>query len=303
MDRRDYLRALGVGGAASLSGCVADGGGGSDRGAASPSLAGGRLTLATATTAHDSGLLGRLNPGFREAFGTEVRTLVEGTGAALRTARDGDCDVVLVHARSLEDRFLREGHGVNRRALMRNDFLLVGPPDDPADAAGPDIVDAFRAVAGAAAPFLSRGDDSGTHVRERRIWDAAGVDPAGAWYRETGQSMGDTLTTADQAGAYTLTDRATFLTLRPDLDLVAHVDRGIADPPPLLRNQYGVVPVNPARHDVAYLLAMAYVGYLTGPAQAIVRGFRRDGERAFHPTALSPEPRFEQYVPTDWPED
>jgi tungstate transport system substrate-binding protein len=299
MDRRDYLRVLGIGGAASLSGCVADGEGDSG----SPSLATGPLTLATATTAHDSGLLGRLNPGFREAFGVEVRTLVEGTGAALRTARDGDCDVVLVHARPLEDRFLREGHGVNRRALMRNDFLLVGPPGDPADAAGRPVTAAFRAIAGAETPFLSRGDDSGTHVRERRVWDAAGVDPAGTWYRETGQGMGDTLTTASEAGAYTLTDRGTFLTLRPDVDLVAHVDRGIADPPPLLRNGYGLIPVNPARHDVAYPLAMAYVGYLTGPAQAIIRGFRRDGEPAFRPTALSPGPRFEQYVPTDWSGD
>ncbi|WP_254821077.1 substrate-binding domain-containing protein [Haloglomus halophilum] len=299
MDRRDYLRALGVGGAASLSGCVADG----DGGASAPSLAAGRLTLATATTAHDSGLLGRLNPGFREAFGAEVRTLVEGTGAALRTAQDGDCDVVLVHARPLEDRFLREGHGVNRRTLMRNDFLLVGPRGDPAAAAGRPVTDAFRAVARAGTPFLSRGDDSGTHVRERRIWDAASVDPTGAWYRETGQGMGDTLTTADEVGAYTLTDRGTFLTLRPDVDLVAHVDHGIADPPPLLRNEYGLIPVNPARHDVAYPLAMAYVGYLTGPAQAAIRRFRRDGERAFHPTARSPEPRFEQYVPTDWSGD
>jgi tungstate transport system substrate-binding protein len=299
VDRRDYLRLVGGGGVVSLSGCV----GGRDDAESSPSLAAGNLTLATATTAHDSGLLGRLNPGFREAFGVEVRTLVRGTGAALRTGRDGDCDVVLVHARSLEDEFLREGHGVNRRNLMRNDFLLVGPPGDPAGAAGREVTDAFRAVARAGASFLSRGDDSGTHVRERRIWDVAGVDPAGEWYRETGRGMGDTLTTAGQAGAYTLTDRGTFLTLRPDVDLIAHVDRGIADPPPLLRNEYGLIPVNPARHDVAYPLAMAYVGYLTGPAQATIRGFRRDGERAFQPTARSPDPAFGQYVPTDWPAD
>lgn len=294
MDRRDYLRALGVGGAASLSGCVAG-----DGDAPSPSLADGRLTLATATTAHDSGLLGRLNPGFREAFGTEVRTLVEGTGAALRTGRDGDCDAVLVHARTLEDRFVREGHGVNRRALMRNDFLLVGPPGDPA-AVADDPVAAFRAVHDASAPFLSRGDRSGTHIRERRIWDVAGIDPTGGWYRETGQGMGDTLVAAGQAGAYTLTDRATFLTLRSEIELVAHVDHGIADPPALLDNRYGVIPVDPARHDVNYTAAMAYVGYLTGPGQGTIDEFRRAGEPVFEPTALSSEPRFGQYTPTDW---
>lgn len=295
MDRRGYLRTLGVGGAASLAGCTAE-----SKGSAKPAPD-GSLTLATATTAHDSGLLGELNRGFQASFDSRVETLVRGTGGALRTARDGDCDIVLTHARPLEDAFLRDGYGANRRSVMRNDFLLVGPPSDPADVAATadDPVAAVRAVHDATAPFLSRGDRSGTHIRERRIWDAAGINPTGVWYRETGQGMGDTLVSAGQAGAYTLTDRATFLTLRPKVALVAHVDHGIVEPPSLLDNRYGIIPVNPARHDVNYTAAMAYVGHLTGPGQATIDGFRRGGEPVFEPTALSSDPQFGQYMPMD----
>lgn len=156
MDRRGYLRVLGAGGALSLAGCT--GAGERRGGVAAADIA---LTLATATTTYDSGLLGELHPGFQEAFGATVKVLVRGTGAALRTARDGDCDVVLVHARPLEDRFLPAGHGVNRRAVMANDFLVVGPPDDPAGAASSDPVAAFRAIATAEAPFLSRATARG----------------------------------------------------------------------------------------------------------------------------------------------
>lgn len=260
------------------------------------------LTLATATTAHDSGLLGELTPGFEASFDATVKTVVRGTGGALRTARDGDCDVVLVHARSLEDEFIRAGHGINRRSLMVNDFLVVGPPDDPAGVAGHAPVAAFEAIADAEAPFLSRGDRSGTHIRERRLWDEAGIDPAGTWYRETGQGMGETLVTAKQVEAYTLTDRGTFLNVVEDGSLVVHVSRGIEEPPPLLRNEYAIIPVNPARHEVAYPLALAFAGYLTGPAQSAIAAFRVRGDEAFRPTAMSSEPDFDQYVPTDWPE-
>ncbi|WP_336037966.1 substrate-binding domain-containing protein [Halobacterium yunchengense] len=296
MDRRRYLQALGAGGALSVAGClgVGDGGNGGERG-----RAGGTLTLAAATTTHDSGLLDALVPEFEDALGADVRAVARGSSGALRTARDGDADVVLVHARSLEDAFLRDGHGVNRRALMVNDFLVVGPPDDPADAAGRDPPDAFAAVADAGAQFLSRGDGSGTHVREREIWDAAGVDPGGGWYSETGQGMGDTLVAARRVDAYTLVDRGTFLNVASG-DLVAHVDRGIDDPPPLLRNAYAVIPTNPARHDAAYVLAMAFVGHLTGPGQRTIADFRVDGERAFRPIGRREGPNFEQYVPSDW---
>ena len=295
MDRRGYLRAVGVGGTLALAGCGGDAGAEADR--QPPST--GTLTLATATTAYDSGLLDAVVPGFEETVGGSVRMLPRGTGGSLETARNGDADVVLVHARPLEDEFLRAGHGVNRRALMVNDFLVVGPPDDPAGVAGKDPAAAFRAIADAGAPFVSRGDRSGTHIREQRIWAEAGVDPGGDWYRETGQGMGNTLTVAEQMAAYTLTDRGTFLTVQEG-SLTPHVDRGIDDPPALLRNEYAVIPTNPARHDVAYSQAMAFVGYLTGPGRTAIESFRVDGERAFRPLGAGEEPNFGQYVPSDW---
>lgn len=296
MDRRSYLQALGVGGVASVAGC-----GDPAASDADAAMDMGPLTMATATTVHDSGLLADLTAGFERAVESSVRTVVRGTGAALRTARDGDADLVLVHARPLEDAFLRDGYGINRRAVMVNDFLIVGPPDDPAAVAGRGPVAAVRAIAQAEAPFLSRGDRSGTHLRERRLWKEAGIDPTGSWYRETGQGMGATLVTANRTGAYTLSDRGTYLNTSDDDRLTALVASGLDEPPPLLRNEYAVIPTNPARHDVAYPLAMAYVGYLTGPGQARIRDFRVDGDRAFRPLGLSKTPNFHQYVPREWP--
>jgi tungstate transport system substrate-binding protein len=296
VNRRRYVQVLGLGGVVSAAGCLGD------SEAADASGTGGDVTLATGTTAYDSGLLGELTPGFEATFGTTVDTVARGTAGSLRTARNGDCDIVLVHARPLEDAFLRDGYGVNRRTVMVNDFLIVGPPDDPADVAGEGPVVAFRAIATANATFLSRGDRSGTHIRERRIWNEAGVEPSGEWYRETGQGMGNTLVTAERIGAYTLTDRGSFLTVSDEGGVVPHVDRGLDDPPPLLRNEYAVIPVNPGRHDVAYETAMAYVGYLTGPAgQSRIADFRAAGDRAFRPLGPSAEPEFRQYVPSDWP--
>jgi tungstate transport system substrate-binding protein len=293
--RRSYLQAIGLGGSVSIAGCV-----GTSRSSRRAAASGETLTLATATTAHDSGLIGELAPEFKATFGATLRTVVRGTGAALRTARDGDCDVVLVHARSLEDPFLRAGYGINRRRLMTNDFLLVGPPDDPAGAAGRTPAAAFQAVAKAELSFLSRGDRSGTHVREQQIWTAAEINPSGQWYRETGRGMGETLVTAEQIGAYTLTDRGTYLNVSADGPLVPHIDHGIEEPPTLLRNEYAIIPVNPARHQGAYPLAMAFVGYLTGPAQPTIAEFQVAGERAFRPVAKTPRPDFGQYVPTEW---
>lgn len=281
MDRRRFLTGLGAGGTLPLAGCVG-------RPAAAAGTA-GSLALAATTTVHDSGLLDALLPGFEDRFDVVVTPVIRGSGAALRTARDGDVDVVLVHARPLEEAFLRAGHGVNRRAVMMNDFLVAGPAADPADAAGPDPVAAFRAIAEAAAPFLSRGDRSGTHLREQQVWAAAGVDPSGSWYRETGQGMGNTLAAARELGAYTLVDRGTLLATRTG-DLAWLVDRGLSAPPPLLRNEYATIATNPARHDVAYPLAMAFIGYLTGPGQAVIDDFRVDGQPAFRPLALEAEP-------------
>lgn len=294
MDRRQCMQLLGLGGALSLAGCTTSRSASTDAGAV-----GDTLRLATATTVHDSGLLDAVVPGFEQLFGAKVAPIVRGSGGALRTAQDGDCDLVLVHARPLEDDFLRAGHGVNRRSLMVNDFLVVGPAEDPAGIAELGPIDAFQVIAETEAPFLSRGDRSGTHLRERQLWQAAGIDPGGAWYSESGQGMGRTLVLAAETGAYTLTDRGTFRNVADDT-LVAHVAAGIEDPPPLLRNEYAVIPVNPARHDVAYPLAMAFVGYLTGPGHARIDAFRVDGEQVFRSLSPAPEPDFTQYVPTDW---
>ncbi len=295
MHRRRYVQLLGIGGTASVAGCSERA---SEPTPSQPSVA--DMTLATATTVEDSGLLGELLSGFQTSFETTVKPLVRGTGAALRTARDGDCDAVLVHARTLEDEFLRAGYGLNRRQLMVNDFILVGPTDDPAGVANGAPPEAFQRIAETDSPFISRGDQSGTHIRELQIWDEAGVTPSGGWYRETGQGMGDTLVAAEQASAYTLTDRGTFLNVSSSGPLAIHLAGGLDDPPTLLRNEYAVIPVNPARHETAYALAMAFVGYLTGEGQAVIGDFRVNGEQAFRPNGLSSRPRFAQYVPTSW---
>lgn len=304
MDRRRYLQAIGGSGVLSLAGCAGNATPDSDAGIDGPDSGtgadGSEVILAAGTTVYDSGLLDELNSGFEHWSGASVDTVIRGTGGALRTARDGDCDLVIVHARPLENAFLRDGYGINRRSLMVNDFLVVGPPGDPAGAAGRTPVGAFQAIADGEATFLSRGDRSGTHIRERRLWDEAGVTPSGPWYGETGQGMGSTLTMAAQSRAYTLADRGTYLTVVDDETLVAHVDRGIEDPPPLLRNEYAVIPVNPARYDVAYPLAMAYVGYVTGSGSGLIDQFRVNGERAYRLLGPSSDPNFEQYVPSDW---
>ena len=313
MLRRRFIQSVGAVGALGLAGClggnasqgndgVALSGGSSDAAGDSGGNGDGRptdLTLATATTAYDTGLLDVLHEGFTEQYGVRVKTLVQGTGAALRTASDGDADVILTHARSAEDEFLRAGHGINRRDLMYNDFLVVGPEDDPAElsAVGNDPLAAFEAIAETKSLFISRGDDSGTHIRERLLWDRCGADPSGRWYQATGDGMGDTLRQADRRGAYTLVDRGTAYVMSDSTALSAFVEGPLGGGPDVLRNDYAVIPTNPARHDVNYAMAMAYVGYLTGrEGQAIIRDF---GETTlFVPDALDDEPSFDQYRPT-----
>lgn len=292
MDRRRFLQSVAAGSAIAVAGCI-------EGSAAASDADGTHLALGATTTIHDSGLLEALLPGFEDRFDTRVKPVIRGSGAVLRTAADGDVDVVFVHARPLEDERLREGALVNRRAVMVNDFLVVGPADDPAGVADTEPLEAFRRIAAHEATFLSRGDRSGTHLRERQLWDAAGLDPAGAWYRESGQGMGNTLAAARELGAYTLTDRGTYLATRTG-PLDAHVDHGLEDPPAPLRNEYGTLATNPARYDTAYSLAMAFIGYLTGPAQERIGEFRIDEQPAFRPIALSEPATFSEYVPTDW---
>ncbi len=314
--RRRLMQATGVAGLAGLAGCSGSGGGSTDAPATGesegdmstteppdPNVGDGELVLATTTSTYDTGLLDAINPLFQEAFGVTVRTISQGTGAAIETGRNGDADVILVHARGPEDEFLRDGAGINRRDVMFNDFVIVGPEDDPAGIDGmSSATEAFATIAEQEATFLSRGDDSGTNTKELNIWEAARVEPAGSWYRETGQGMGDTLNQASQTGGYTLSDRGTYLSQQNNIDLVIHVQGPLRDGPAILQNPYGVIPVNPAVHDnVNYMAAMAYVSFLTSPmGQAAIEEYTANGSQLFFPNALSEEPDFQQYVPQDY---
>ena len=202
MQRRTFIATVAAGVAAPAAGCAR---GGTD---GEPGVVGETLTLATTTSTVDTGLLDAIHPEFEDLYGVTVDAVPQGTGAALETARSGDADVVMVHARGLEDEFLRNGYGVNRRDLMFNDFVLVGPADDPAGVRNAtSATAALTAVADARAPFVSRGDDSGTHAKELALWAAADAERGGDWYRETGTGMGEALNIATQQGAYTLSDR------------------------------------------------------------------------------------------------
>ncbi|MFC7187843.1 substrate-binding domain-containing protein [Halorubrum yunnanense] len=303
--RRRFVAALGTGGVVGTAGCSAIGGssGQPDDGAG---VAGETLTLTTTTSTYDTGLLDAIHLDFEELYGVTVDAVPKGTGAALETARNGDSDVVMVHARDLEDEFLRDGYGVNRRDLMFNDFVIVGPESDPAGIEGlSSATEALTAVADEEAPFVSRGDRSGTHTKELALWEAAGADPGGGWYRETGQGMGEVLNIANEQGAYTLADRGTFLSQRSELDLVVLVQGPIEGGPETLANPYGIMAVNPAVHDaVNYDLAMAYVGWITSPgAQDAIADYQVNGKQLFFPEAVSEDPDFQQYVPDGWSAD
>jgi tungstate transport system substrate-binding protein len=252
------------------------------------------ITLASTTSTENSGLLGAILPRFTEASGVEVRVVAVGTGAAIRLAEGGDADVLLVHDRASEEAFVAEGHGVERFDVMYNDFVVVGPKDDPAGVragAKGDVSNALRLIAEAEAPFVSRGDDSGTHKAERRLWKHAGLDPKaapGGWYRETGSGMGAALNTANAMGAYTLSDRGTWLSFRNRSDLRVVLE---GDPP--LFNPYGVILVSPAKHPhVKAEQGQALIDWLLSEeGQRAIGEFRVDGEVLFHPDAKSADHR------------
>lgn len=243
------------------------------------------IVVASTTSTEQSGLFGHLLPQFTQATGIAVRVVALGTGQALDMARRGDADVVLVHDQAAEERFVAEGFGLPRRPVMYNDFVLVGPRSDPAGTRGQDIAAALNRLAAAAAPFVSRGDRSGTHAAELRYWRSAGVDLAAAkpaGYRECGCGMGPALNMASASNAYVLADRGTWLAFRNrgDLEVLVQGDRR-------LFNQYGVIVVNPARHaHVKTVLAQAFADWLVAPAgQAAIRGYRIGGEPLFVPNA------------------
>jgi len=239
------------------------------------------LTLATTTSTQDSGLLDRLLPKFSAQSGVDVRVVAVGTGRALEIGRAGDADILLVHDRRSEDAFVAEGHAAARRDVMYNDFLVVGPSADPARAKGAEVARAFAAIADAKAPFVSRGDDSGTHKAERRFWAAAARDPlpgSGAWYFEAGGGMGATLRIAAEKQAYTLTDRATWLALADAGGLVPLVEGDAR-----LRINYGVMVVSAAKHPgVKAALAEQLASWLTSEAgRSAIAQFRVAGRQVF----------------------
>ena len=246
----------------------------------------GFITVASTTSTEQSGLFRHLLPIFEARTGIQVRVVALGTGQALDMGRRGDADVVFVHARALEEKFVAEGHGVKRLEVMYNDFILVGPQSDPAKVRGTkDIVSALKSIVAARLPFASRGDNSGTHFAELELWKAAGVDLAaqkGPWYRDTGSGMGPTLNTAAGMNAYALTDRATWLAFRNRGELVVSVEGDRR-----LFNQYGVILVNPARHThVKKDMAQAFIDWLLSPeGQQAIAGYKTGGEQLFFPNA------------------
>ena len=241
------------------------------------------ITVASTTTTEQSGLFKQLLPEFRKATGIEARVVALGTGQALDMGRRGDADVVFVHDKVAEEKFVAEGFGVKRLEVMYNDFVVVGPKSDPAGAKGKDILAALKKIEAAKAPFASRADKSGTHAAELRYWKAAGIEkPQGAWYRETGSGMGPTLNTASAMNAYALTDRGTWLSFKNRGDLVILVEGDQR-----LFNQYGVMLVNPAKHPhVKKEAGQKFIDWVVSPAgQAAIAAYRIEGEQLFFPNA------------------
>lgn len=249
--------------------------------------AGDRFIIVQSTTStQNSGLLDAILPVFEDRTGIEVRVVAVGTGQAIRNARNGDGDVLLVHARPSEEAFVADGWGVERFDVMYNDFVVVGPASDPAAIGGmSDAVAALERIADAGAPFASRGDDSGTHRAELRLWDQTGVDVAeasGTWYRETGSGMGATLNTGTGMGAYVLTDRATWIAFGNKGD-----HRILVEGDPKLFNQYGVILVNPDRHPTVKAAdGQAFIDWLIGTdGQEAIAAYTIDGQQLFFPNA------------------
>jgi tungstate transport system substrate-binding protein len=244
------------------------------------------ITVASTTSTEQSGLFRYILPIFEKETGIKVRVVALGTGQALDLARRGDADVVFVHAKAAEEKFLAEGSGVTRFPVMYNDFVLIGPKSDPAKVGGgKDITEALKKIQTSQAPFVSRGDKSGTHLTELRLWKVAGVDidkNKGAWYRDTGQGMGPALNTASSMNAYILSDRATWLAFknRGDLEILVEGDKR-------LFNQYGVMLVSPEKYpNVKKELGQTFIKWLCSPAgQKAIAGYKINGEQLFFPNA------------------
>ncbi|MFL5061852.1 MAG: extracellular solute-binding protein [Xanthobacteraceae bacterium] len=248
------------------------------------------IVVASTTSTQDSGLFNHILPIFKARTGITVKVIAQGTGQALDTGRRGDADVVFVHARPQEEKFVVEGFGVKRFPVMYNDFVLIGPKSDPAGIGGTkDIVAALKTIKAKGAPFISRGDRSGTHAAELALWKLAGIDVAGAdrgpWYKEIGQGMGAALNTAAAADAYVLSDRGTWISFKNRGDLAVAVAGDQR-----LFNQYGVILVNPTKHPhVKKDLGQAFIDWLTSPqGQGAIADYKIDGQQLFFPNATVP---------------
>ncbi len=248
------------------------------------SFAEDRLRLATTTSTDNSGLLAVLHAPFESAAGIKVDVIAVGTGKALRLAQNGDVDLVMVHAPSAEKKFIEDGFGKRRLPIMHNDFVLLGPANDPAQLASADnLADAIGRIAAVGHPFISRGDDSGTHKKELSIWDSADIDPQGNWYIAAGQGMGAVIKMADDKLAYTLSDRGTWLSFKNKADLWICFEGD-----PSLHNPYHVILLNDSRHPhIRSNLARRYVDFIRGPeGQRIIGDYRVNGLQLFHPDVI-----------------
>jgi len=247
------------------------------------------IVVSSTTSTQDSGLFGHILPLFKAKTGIDVKVISQGTGQALDTGRRGDADVVFVHAKPQEEKFVADGFGVKRSPVMYNDFILVGPKNDPAGVKGRDIAKAFTTIKAKAAPFISRGDRSGTHAAELALWKTANIDVAGVdkgpWYKEIGQGMGAALNTASASNSYVLTDRGTWLSFknRGDLDIVVEGDNK-------LFNQYGVILVNPAKHPhVKKEFGQQFIDWLvSAEGQKAIADYKINGQQLFFPNATVP---------------
>lgn len=248
------------------------------------------IIVASTTSTQDSGLFGYILPRFKDKTGIDVKVIAQGTGQALDTGRRGDADVVFVHAKPAEEKFVAEGAGVKRFPVMYNDFVLIGPTSDPAGVSGSkNVVAALQDIRDKSAPFVSRGDNSGTHQAELALWKAAGIDLAAektkGWYREIGQGMGAALNTASSMNAYVLADRGTWISFKNRGNLAIAVGGDNK-----LFNQYGVILVNPAKHPhVKQVLGQAFIDWLLSPeGQKTIADYKIDGQQLFFPNAGAP---------------
>lgn len=244
------------------------------------------MILATTTSTQDSGLLDYLLPIFKEDTGIDVKVVAVGTGEALKLGENGDADCLLVHAKEKEEEFIKNGYGVERHDVMYNDFIIVGPEEDPAkvkENASNDVVEAFKSISENEADFVSRGDESGTHVKENGIWEAAEIEPTGDWYISAGKGMGAVLQMADEKKAYTLTDRATYLSMEDDLDLVI-----VTEKDERLYNQYGVIMLNTEKHDIKEEESKEFIDWmLSEKGQKLIGEYGKEeyGQALFIPNA------------------